>query len=87
MSGIFGYFDRPDQATPTFDPGRDALCPICLGVCGSERKLVTISLMKEGDSRSYFFRAHKSCWTEAPAIERERIEHSLIDAPEGSAST
>lgn len=82
---IFGYFEDPKQDVPTFDPGRGALCPICLSACGGAKPLVTVSLMRVGDARSYFFRAHKDCWKTASEQDKQRVEHSLIDAtPESS---
>lgn len=76
---IFGWYDHPDQAIPTYDPGRAALCPICLVALGQDA-ITTTSLMREGSTKSFFFRAHKSCWLNASDADKEQIEHSIIDA-------
>jgi len=76
---IFGYFDSAGQKTPTYDPGRTALCPFCLREI-AHGPIKTISLLLDGDNRSYFYRAHKGCWENADHKNRDQIEHSLIDA-------
>ena len=88
---IFGYFEVAGQVVPSYDPGLTCPCPICLRQLrewptkfGEQFK--TISLMKEGDDRSYFFRAHKRCWDNASEEEKNNIEHSLIDS-KGNVST
>lgn len=35
--------------------------------------------MLRGDERSYFFRAHKSCWSGIGDDEKTALESSLID--------
>lgn len=77
-STIVGWFDRADQIEPTYDPGRAALCPICLVVLGNAA-VTTTSLMPYGGNKTYFFRAHTKCWLNASDAEREQIEHSIID--------
>lgn len=80
---IFGYFDSPAQESPAFDPGLAMPCPFCLlSLHSGPRK--TISLMAEGDPRSYFYRAHKFCYENASPQEVCAIESSLIDSKEGS---
>jgi len=75
---IFGWFDTPSQDKPTYDPGLEAICPFCLLML--ERPVVTLSLMKDGDNKSYFYRAHKHCYDAASDDERNQIEWSLIDS-------
>ena len=77
---IFGYFERPEQTTPTFDPGPSALCPFCLRALAMPVK--TISLMKPGDARSYFYRAHKACYETADDRAIAEIESAQIDVGE-----
>lgn len=79
-ASIFGWFDYPGQAIPTHDPGRNALCPICLIALGGA-PVTTTSLMRKGGAKSHFFRAHTKCWLAASDAEKEQIEHSIIDAP------
>lgn len=79
-SPILGWFDHPHQTIPIHDPGRTAPCPICLSALG-DTPMTTTSLMRRGSAKSFFFRAHKSCWLNAGDAEKEQIEHSIIDAP------
>ena len=76
---IFGYFSQAEQETPEFDPGLLVLCPICLRPL-TDGPRSTVSLMKRGDSRSYFFRLHTKCKADEAAV--ARVESSLIDAAE-----
>lgn len=75
---IFGYFDRDDQPKPTFDPGLGALCPFCLTKL--ELPVRTTSLMLPGDTRSFFYRAHRPCAEFATEAQVTEIEGSLIDS-------
>ena len=83
---IVGYFDDPEQTTPAYDPGPEGLCPICchpVGRHSEDNPLVTISLAHQSMThrhRSYFFRAHKNCWSHTTPQEQELIESSIIDA-------
>jgi hypothetical protein len=72
---VFGYFDEPGQTAPTFDPGPDAPCPICLKKL--EPPVMTISLMAPGSARSYFYRIHKGC---ADENAQHDLESALIDS-------
>jgi hypothetical protein len=73
-----GFFESPYQTEPSFDPGTAVACPICRQQLEGE-PLKTMSLMRENDERSLFFRAHKGCWKAAGAEQREIIEGSIID--------
>ncbi len=77
-TGIFGYYERPDQTTPTFDPGMEALCPFCLRKL--EPPVRTTSLMAIGDSRSFFYRAHRVCAVAATPQQEMEIESALIES-------
>lgn len=75
---MFGYFDKPEQTEPKYDPGLDSDCPVCNRKLS--RPMVTVSLMVPNDTRSYFYRLHKSC-SEAITPEQETaIDSILIDA-------
>ena len=76
---IFGYYTSADQdpRSPTYDPGLAVPCPICLRQLAAPLK--TVSLMKIGDNRAFFFRAHKGCWDEASEEDRRLVESSLMD--------
>lgn len=75
---VFGWFDKTDAFTPAHDPTvEDGKCPICGS--GLIRPVMTISLMKDGDDRSYFFRCHKGCYENISDEELNLIESSLID--------
>jgi len=77
---IFGYFDDPSQQSAAYDPGLTALCPHCLRVL--DLPVITISLMRQGSPRSYFYRVHRSCHLRANSTDIQRVESSLIDAEE-----
>lgn len=76
-----GWFTDTGE-TPEHDPKEKGLCPVCAKLVGRhslENPLKTISLMKAGDSRSFFFRAHKHCWESISEDEQNAIESSIID--------
>lgn len=74
---IFGYYDSPLDGIATHDPGLETNCPICGNQL--EMPVTTVSLMKEGDNKSYFYRTHKNCYHSLPEAEINKIESSLID--------
>ena len=74
----YGYFTDAAQTQPAFDPGLEVPCP----VCGEHLSppLKTISLMLEGDARSYFYRTHKSCYESLGMERRGALDGLLVDA-------
>jgi hypothetical protein len=77
---IYGYYDSPSQIRPVFDPGtRGVPCPNC-GNELNEVDLRTISLMVPNDSRSYFYRVHKSCHESLNERQQTNLDSLLIDA-------
>ncbi len=71
---VYGYFDNPLQETPAYDPGLDVDCPVCYDRLSHPMK--TISVMAVGDSKSYFYRVHKTCFeslSEEQAIELDSV--------------
>lgn len=74
---IFGWFDNNDYEKPAHDPGLDTICMICGKKLSPMMK--TVSLMKEGDTRSYFYRVHKDCYLSLTEEEILEYEGSLID--------
>lgn len=72
-----GWFDDPRQTVPAHDPGAAAGCPICGGFGLTNDNCRTVSLLAEGDSRSYFFRMHRACSEDRKAV--EEVEHAIID--------
>jgi hypothetical protein len=74
---IFGWFDDWKQTIPAHDPGLNGNCLIC----GKKlsRPLKTISLLKDGDSKSYFYRCHEACYDNTGSEDVAFIESSLID--------
>lgn len=78
MSNIFGYFEMAGQIEPAFDPGPEVLCPYCTKQLG--KPLKTISLMRPGSGKSYFYRAHKDCYEKADPEEIQHIESTKMDA-------
>lgn len=74
---VFGYFEGLGDV-PVHDPGMEGKCPVCGKTLS--RPVKTISLMPVArNGRSYFFRAHKSCWESATDEDKSHIESSLID--------
>lgn len=73
---IFGWFDDHGPL-PAHDPGLNVNCLICAKPLTAPVK--TISLMKQGDNRSFFYRCHKACYENLPASEISDLESSLID--------
>jgi hypothetical protein len=60
---IYGWFDDPEQDTPTYDPPRDAPCLFCGNPVHND-DVRTHSLMWDGPvyaKRSYFYRTHRTC--------------------------
>jgi hypothetical protein len=67
---IYGYFDDALQEKPAYDPGLEVSCPFCNEKINNgigHTKIITVSVMRPGDVRSYFYRAHKECYMAAPA--------------------
>ena len=79
-SRLFGYFEHGFEAEPTHDPGLDVDCLFCLKRLSAPLK--TISLMKDGDKRSFFYRSHKDCYEGASAEEITEYESQLMDGIE-----
>jgi hypothetical protein len=79
---IFGFYESADQIAPTYDPGPEALCPLCLRELGyPENKVRTVSLMKvENPNRSFFYRMHLKCAEAATGEQIMHIEGSVIDS-------
>ena len=76
-----GWFADAGE-TPEYDPKEKGSCPVCAKIVGRhslENPLKTISIMKVGDSRSFFFRTHKPCWESVDENEQNTIESSIID--------
>ena len=73
----FGYFDSHSD-TPTYDPMQDAPCLICLK-SWTLNDVKTLSLMRVGDERSYFYRVHKTCYENLSEHDRDTYDWSLID--------
>lgn len=86
MSAIYGYFTDATQTSPVFDPGVSVPCPICTKELDAI-DVRTISLMVPGDSRSYFYRVHRSCHEPLTEQERIRVDGLLIDAIHSTKNT
>jgi hypothetical protein len=81
---LLGYFDSAEQERPTFDPGPDVPCVICYKPLSAP--LMTLSAMKPGGSRSYFYRAHKACYRGLSEREVEALEWSMLTPPAAPAA-
>lgn len=89
---IYGYFDSPHQeAPPAYDPGLDALCPVCNKPIGeftpNTPNIKTISLMLVDPElgyfladRSYFYRVHKVCYENLSDEQQAALDWPIIDA-------
>lgn len=76
---VFGWFTADNPHVPAHDPTVDGgICPVCSKPLS--RPVVTTSLMKDGDDKSYFFRCHKVCHSSMGEEEMGLLESSLIDA-------
>lgn len=64
---FYGWFDDPDETEPTYEPPRDAPCPLC-GTPVHAEDVRTHSLMYSGQyaARSYFYRSHSTCASRDP---------------------
>lgn len=82
-SRIFGWFDTPGQTVPIFDPLLDAPCVYC-GRAMTPDDVRTISMLRLGDTRSYFYRVHRSCDEAAGAGTADGRIWNLIDAKEAA---
>lgn len=72
---IYGYFTEVGD-TPAHDPGVEVPCPGCglpVGLDG----ISSISFMLPGSGRSWFYRGHKACLTDAV---QAHVEGVIIDA-------
>jgi len=89
---IYGYYTDATQTTPEYDPGLEAPCVIC-GKDLLPDDVRTISLMavedlkndEDGlhykpDTRSYFYRVHRSCHEPLSEEQRTKVDGLLIDA-------
>ena len=78
MKNIFGYFTDPYQTIPAYDPGFDVECPVCHQRL--RRPALAISLMLDGDDRSYFYRMCKPCYESLSEDEQTVYDSVIIDA-------
>jgi hypothetical protein len=76
---IYGYFTDPFQAEPVYDPDLDVPCQICAQPLDAT-DVRTISLMVPDDTRSYFYRVHRSCHEPLSETERCSVDGLLVDA-------
>lgn len=73
-----GWFESPDQATPAYDPGvGSGKCLVCAKTLFAP--VLTTSLMREGSTRSYFYRTHRNCYDSASESEILNLESAIID--------
>ena len=71
----FEWYDK----SPSYDPLQWDKC-LCLYCCKKIFKpMMTISLLEEWDSKSYFYRVHKECHKLKTEAEIKRYDDSIID--------
>jgi hypothetical protein len=73
----FGYFEDSLSENPAYDPGIDVDCPVCHARLSPPLK--TISVMAEGDDRSYFYRTHKPCFEGLSEQQASDLDGLIID--------
>lgn len=76
---IFGYFDRAGQGEPTYDPGPNVLCPVCLRMLSDPVRTVSM-VAAHAPQRSYFYRLRKVCHENAADDTLIQIESAVIEA-------
>jgi len=86
ISRTYGYFSDSAQLTPAYDPGLTAPCLIC-GLVLDAIDVRTVSLMIPEDSRSYFYRVHRSCHEPLSEAERIKIDGLLVEAVYSARNT
>lgn len=74
----FGYFTNANQEVPEYDPGLNVDCPICEKLLAAPMK--TISVLLEGDDRSFFYRTHKTCYESLTEDEQTKLDSLVVDA-------
>ena len=79
MSDLLGYFEAASQTVPAYDPPVTAPCIVCGKPMEPPR--VTVSLLRLGDPRSWFFRADKGCWEGLTDGEQAAYESSVVEEP------
>jgi len=78
---IYGYYSKPEQAVPEYDPGIvDVPCPACGVADFTLANVRTISLMGLGDNKSYFYRVHRACHDAMTPEQHGALDGLLIDA-------
>lgn len=84
LPSYFGWYDRPDQASPSHEPGFGVPCPHCMMPVGRHSDatpIKTVSLAAhDSPGRSYFYRVHKACRSRASAAEICSIDSIVIDS-------
>lgn len=78
---VLGWFDLPKRGkavAPTHDPGINGLCAICRMQLSEPIRCAGIS--NQGDSRSYFFRMHFSCFKSTDKKELKAISEELTNS-------
>lgn len=73
----YGYFLNADQDVPEFDPGLNVSCPVCERLLSPPLK--TISVLLEGDDRSFFYRTHKACYENLTGDEKTKLDSVIVD--------
>jgi hypothetical protein len=74
---VYGYFESPLSDVPDYDPGLDVDCPVCYQRLS--RPIKTISVMADGDRKSYFYRTHKACYESLTPENETELDSFIID--------
>jgi hypothetical protein len=81
-----GWYEKAADSLPTHDPGLFVPCPVCGDILTTGPR-TTISLCAVGGTTSYFFRAHRNCWSASSEEIRQAIESRIIDGLSADDST
>lgn len=75
---VFGYYDKPEQTEPAYDPWLDARCPFCAKPL-NEGELCAQAFFVPWDSKSYFRRYHRACLHRVGEVEHQRYLDAALD--------
>lgn len=75
MNKLFGYFMTAHSEKPEYDPGLNVPCLFCQNPLSNPMK--SISIMREGSFRSWFYRCHKDCYDNLDSEEVAKYEEAI----------
>ena len=79
LTQYIGWYDSPEQTTPTHDPPHDGPCIVCVKPLKPD-DVRTISVLYQGGNKSLFYRMHKSCALTLTPKEEAMYDGAVLDA-------